>query len=84
MCPHETWFKVLRSRKRTNILLGDDSTIACSKEGTIHFSMEFRGKAIRFALENILFSPGLKYTLFSCSALDSAGCETLFTADHCR
>jgi hypothetical protein len=85
MCPHETWFKVLRSRKRTYILLGDDSTITCNKkERTIHLSMGFRGKAIRFALENVLFTPGLKHTLFSCSALASAGCETLFTADHCR
>jgi hypothetical protein len=64
MCPHETWLKVLRSRKRTDILLGDESTIACNKEGTIHFSMGFRGKVIRFALENVLFTPGLKHTLF--------------------
>jgi hypothetical protein len=83
MCPHETWFKVLRSRKRTDILLGDDSTIACNKEGTIHFSMGFRGKVIRFALDNVLFTPELKHTLLSCSALVSAGCETLFTADIC-
>jgi hypothetical protein len=34
MCPHETWFKVLRSRKRTDIMLKDDSTIACNKEET--------------------------------------------------
>jgi Integrase core domain/GAG-pre-integrase domain len=45
--------------------------------------MGFRGKVIRFALENVLFTPGLKHTLFSCSALASAGCENLFTADHC-
>jgi hypothetical protein len=64
-------------------LLEDDSTIACHKEGIIHFSTGFRGKVIRFALENVLFTPGLKYTLFSCSALASAGCETLFTASHC-
>jgi hypothetical protein len=83
MCPHKTWFKVLLSRKRTDILLGDDSTIACYKEGTIHFPMGIRGKVIRFALEKVLFIPGLKHTLFSCSALTSAGCETLFTADHC-
>jgi hypothetical protein len=83
MCSHETWFKVLRSRKRTDILLRDDSTFACNKEGTIHFSMGFRGKVIRFALENVLFTPGLKHTVFSCSALASAGSETLFTADLC-
>jgi hypothetical protein len=57
MCPHETWFKVLRSRKRTEILLRDDSTIACNKEGTIHFSMGFRGKVIRFALKNVQLTP---------------------------
>jgi transposase InsO family protein len=83
MCPHEKWFKVLRSRKRTDILLGDESTIACNKERTINFLMGFRGRVIRFALENVLFTPGLKHTLISCSALSSAGCETLFTADHC-
>jgi hypothetical protein len=83
MCQHETWFKVLRSRKRTDILLGDDSTIASNNEGTIHFSTGCRGKVIRFALKNVLFTSGLKHTLFSCSALPSAGCETLFTADHC-
>jgi GAG-pre-integrase domain len=83
MCPHETWFKVLRSRKRTDILLGDDSNIARNKKGTIHFSMGFRDKIIRFALENVLFTPGLKHSIFSCSALSSAGCETLFTANHC-
>jgi hypothetical protein len=64
MFPHETRFKVLRSHKRTDILLGDDSTIACNEEGTIYFSMGFRGKVIRFALENVLFTPGLKHTLF--------------------
>jgi hypothetical protein len=83
MCPHETWFKFLRSRKRKDILLGDDSTIVCRKEGTMHFSLGFRGKVIRFALENVLFTPGLKHTLFSCSALSSAGCETLFVTGHC-
>jgi gag-polypeptide of LTR copia-type len=41
ICPHETWFKFLRSRKRTDIPLGDDFSIACNKEGTIHFSMRF-------------------------------------------
>jgi hypothetical protein len=83
MCPHETWFKVQHSRKPTDILLGDDSTIACNKKGTIYFSMGFRGKVIRFALENVLFTLGLKHTLLSCSALASVGCKTLFTADHC-
>jgi hypothetical protein len=51
MRSHETWFKFLRSRKRNDILLGDVSSIACKKEGTIHFSMGFRGKVMRFTLE---------------------------------
>jgi hypothetical protein len=83
MCPHETWFKFLRLGKRTDVMLGDDSTFACEKEGTIHFSIGFCGKVIRFALENVLFTSGLRHTLFSCSAIASAGCETLFTAYNC-
>jgi gag-polypeptide of LTR copia-type len=54
LCPHETWFKFLRSRKRTDTLLGDASSIVCDKEGTIHFSMGFCGKVIRFALKKNL------------------------------
>jgi GAG-pre-integrase domain/gag-polypeptide of LTR copia-type len=83
MCPHRSWFKGLRSRERTDILLGDDSSIACDSEGTINFSIVFRGKNIRFCLDNVLFTPRLKHTLLSCSALAYAGYQTLFTAAHC-
>jgi hypothetical protein len=83
MCPHRSWFKGLRSRERTDILLGDDSNIACDSEGRIHPSMVFRGKNIRFCLDNVLFTPGLKHMLSSCSALASAGYQALFTAAHC-
>jgi hypothetical protein len=82
-CPHRSWFKQMRSRERTDILLGDDSSIACDSEGTIHLSMVFRGKNIQFCLENVLFTPGLKHTLLSCSALACAGYQALFTATHC-
>jgi hypothetical protein len=50
ICPHETWFKFLRSLKCTDILLENDSTIACHKEETVRFSMGFRGKVLLFAL----------------------------------
>jgi GAG-pre-integrase domain len=83
MCPHRLWFKSLRSRERTDILLGDNSSIACDKEGTIYFSMAFCGKNTQFCLDNVLFTPGLKHTLFSCSALASAGYQALVTAAHC-
>jgi GAG-pre-integrase domain len=83
MCPHRSWFKGLRSRERTDILLGDESSVACASEGTINLPIVFRGKNIRFCLDNVLFTPGLKNTLLSCSALASAGYQALLTSAHC-
>jgi GAG-pre-integrase domain len=83
MCPHRSWFTGLCSRERTDILLGDDSSIVCDSEGTIHVPIVCCGKNTQFCLDNVLFTPGLKHTLLSCSALASAGYQALFTAAHC-
>jgi hypothetical protein len=36
MCPHREWFTAIRPCTPSHILLGDDSTLVCKEEGTIH------------------------------------------------
>jgi hypothetical protein len=83
MCPHREWFTDIRPCTPGHILLGDDSTLVCKEEGTIHFTVHSGTRPYTFLLPNTLYTPALRYTLISCSALSSFALHTYFAGSSC-
>ena len=83
MCPHREWFTDIRPCAPSNILLGDDSTLVCKEEGTIQFTVHSGTRPYTFLLSNTLYTPALRYTLISCSALSSSALHTYFAGSSC-
>jgi gag-polypeptide of LTR copia-type len=83
MCPHREWFTDILPCAPCHILLGDDLTIVCKEEGTIHFTVHSDTRPYTFLLPNALYTPALCYTLISCSALSFSALYTYFAVSSC-
>jgi hypothetical protein len=83
MCPHREWFTQLCPCAPSHILLGDDSTLVCQEEGTIHFTVHSGTHPYTFLLPHTLYAPALRHTLISCSALYSSALHTYFAGPSC-
>jgi hypothetical protein len=83
MFPHRERFTDIRPCTPSHILLGDDSTLVCEEDGTIHFTIHSGTRPYTFLLPNTLYTPALRYTLISCSALSSSALHTYFVGSSC-
>jgi hypothetical protein len=57
--------------------------LVCKEEGTIHFTAHSGTRPYTFFLPNTLYTPALRYTLISCSALSSSALHTYFAGSSC-
>jgi hypothetical protein len=83
MCPHREWFTDIRPCTPIHILLGDDPTLVCKEEGTIHFTVHSGTRPYTFLLPNTLYTRALRYTLISCSVVSSSALPTYFAGSSC-
>jgi GAG-pre-integrase domain len=83
MCPHREWFTQIRPCAPIHILLGNDSTLVCQEEGTIHFTVHSGTHPYTFLLPHTLYAPAQRHTLISCSALSSSALHTYFPGPSC-
>jgi hypothetical protein len=67
----------------SDIVLGDDSTLICSQEGTIELPVQTEKGTYTLSLTNALLAPQLRNTLISCSALSFSGISTYFAGPYC-
>ena len=84
MCPVREWMHDFAPCDPTTVSLGDDSRLQCTGIGKLRVRLVSRSGEDQVAeLQAVQYTPGLAYTLLSCSALAEKHVSTVIDSNGC-
>ncbi len=84
MCNRKSQFSELQDIKPIDIVLGDGHALKATGIGTVPLTVRIPGGTQNCSLKEVLYVPGLAYSLFSISKLTAAGRTAVFDGQKCH